>query len=152
ASKMARMPGAEQQQRGAVRELASSGGMVAATRVFDVALSYAFYIVLSRAVGVREFGALVLAMTVTQTAGVFTRFGLDGAAMRKSAEERAAGQTGVGMMLLIGCSVAAVLSVAGMGLLLFFYGDAFDGVNRLVLLALPVIAIAPIFDSTLRGF
>ena len=146
------MPGAEGRRRGLIRELALSGGTVATARVFDVATSYLFYIVLSRAVGVPEFGALVLAMTVTQTAGVFTRFGLEGASMRRSAEVRAAGERGVGRMLLIACAVAATLSVAGMGVLLLFYRDAFAGVNRLVLFALPIIAIQPIFAGTLRGF
>lgn len=146
------MPEAERNQRGSVRELALSGGTVATARVFDVAISYLFYIVLSRAVGVREFGALVLAMTVTQTAGVFARFGLDIASLRGSAEARAAGENGVGRMLLTGCAVAAALSIIGMSVLLLFYRDAFAGVNRLVLIALPVIAITPIFAGTLRGF
>jgi len=146
------MPETETRRGASIRELAVSGGAVATTRVFDAATSYVFYIVLSRAVGVREFGALVLAMTVTQTAGVFTRFGLDSASMRRTAEGRAAGEDGVGWLLLTGCAVAVTLSLLGMAVLVLFYRDAFGGVNRLVLFALPVIAVAPIFASTLRGF
>jgi O-antigen/teichoic acid export membrane protein len=146
------MRGAERKGRGSVRELALLGGTVATARVFDVAISYVFYIVLSRAVGVREFGALVLATTVTQTAAVFARFGLDGASLRGSAEAAARGEIGVGRMLLIGCAVAAALSIIGMGVLLLFYREAFAGVNGFVLFALPVVAIAPVFAATLRGF
>ena len=144
-------PGSESQGPASIRELALSGGTVAATRVFDLATSYAFYVVLARALGVREFGTLVLALTVTQTAGVFTRFGLDMAAMRRSAEGRAAGESGVGRILLIGSAVTAGLSIIGMIVLLAVYRHAFTGVNRLVLFTLPVIAMEPIFADALRG-
>jgi O-antigen/teichoic acid export membrane protein len=62
---------------GSLRALARSGGAVAAARIFDLGASYVFYIVLARAAGVQEFGTLVLAMSVVQTAGVFTRLGLE---------------------------------------------------------------------------
>ena len=132
--------------------MARSGGAVAATRVFDLGASYVFYVVLARALGVQEFGALVLAMSVVQTAGVFTRLGLGAASMRKSAEALAAGEKGVGRILLIAVAVAGALAIAGMGILLLTpYRDVFRGVNRLVLFALPVLSIAPIFAGTLRG-
>jgi len=142
------MPGSS----GSLRALARSGGGVAAARVFDLGASYVFYIVLARALGMQEFGTLVLAMSVTQTTGVFTRLGLEQASMRKSAEAHAAGENGVGRILLIAVAVAGALSIAGMSLLLLTpYRDVFAGVNRLVLFTLPVLSIAPIFAWTLRG-
>ena len=137
---------------GSLRALGRSGGAVAAARVFDLGASYVFYIVLARAVGVQEFGALVLAMSVVQTAGVFTRLGLDTASTRKSAEALAAGETGVGRIVVIAAGIAGALSIAGMGILMLTpYRDAFAGVNRLVLFSLPILGVAPVFAATLRG-
>lgn len=137
---------------GSLRALARSGGAVAAARIFDLGASYVFYIVLARAAGVQEFGTLVLAMSVVQTAGVFTRLGLETASMRRSAEALAAGEKGVGRIVLIAVAIAGALSIAGMGVLMLTpYRDAFAGVNRLVLFALPVLGVAPIFAATLGG-
>jgi O-antigen/teichoic acid export membrane protein len=147
--------------KSSIRDLASSGGAVAAARAFDLATSYVFYIVLARAAGVQGFGRLVLAITIAQTTAVITRLGLETAAMRKTAEARAAGESRVGHIVLVGASVAGIVSIAGMALLalaiafvprLGSYRDAFAGVNGIVLITIPILGISPIVAGTLRGY
>src|SRR6185295_10669700 len=90
---------ASARRNSSIYNLALSGGWVAAARVFDLAASYVFYILLAHAAGVHEFGRLLLAITVAETTSVVTRLGLDTASMRKAARARAAGEGGLGAIV-----------------------------------------------------
>lgn len=143
-----------------MRNLAAGAGAVASARAFDLAASYAFYLVLAHAVSTADFGRLAIAMTVAQTAGVVARLGLDSATMRRVAEAAAARQRSIGSIVGRGTIVSGALSLAMTAALaaavalvpqLAPYRAAFTGANWSVLLAIPFLATAAIVVSALRG-
>lgn len=143
-----------------MQHLAAGGRAVAAARVFDLGASYLFYLVLAHALSRDDFGRLIVAMTVAQTAAVATRLGLETAVMRRVAEAGAAGERRIGGVLARAGAVAGVISVVAVIVIaaairivpaFAHYRAALAGSNALLLVAIPIMAIAPTFAGALRG-
>src|ERR1051326_5093897 len=132
-----------------IERLAAASGAVAPTRVFDLVASYLFYLLVARAVSTSDFGRLIVALTVAQTAAVATRLGLDIAVMRRAAEATASAEDRIGRVVGRAVAVAGLLSAAAVGAIaagifvvpqFAHFRAAFAGVNRWVLFAIPVLA------------